>query len=581
MTVIAIVLALLVAVALSGMISRMLPVPVPLPLVQIMLGALLAQVTDLGITLNPDVFFLLFLPPLLFLDGWRIPQEALIRNRRTIVAMASGLVVFTVLGLGWFTHWMIPAMPLAVAFALAAIMSPTDPVAVSAITSRVAVPKRLMHILEGESLLNDASGLVCMRFAVLAAMTGSFSLIEAAGSFLWVAAAGLACGVAITCAIVMVQDRLRSRFGEESGLGILVSLLIPFAAYLAAEQVGGSGILAAVSAGLTMSRFELSGHAEAVTRVRRGVVWDMLAFTLNGVMFVLLGEQLPDIVRDAAEAIAVTGHADPAWLVVYVLGITLVLLGLRALWVWLSLRFTLFRGRRHGGPRDIKDLAATAPTTTRDTASPAPRPGARLIAATTLAGVRGTVTLAGVLTLPLSLPDGQPFPARDLAIFLAAAVIILSLILAALGLPWLMRGLNRLPEPREMQVEDELRRIGATAAITAIEEVRLAATTASPAEGSAVQDASIDRLIETYRERLDEMGGLGPEGSSPDAAEGDEGPARARAARRADTLLRLTALRAERKAIYQAARSHRFPQEIVLTMVRDLDLYETKLLASL
>jgi len=187
---VAITLAMFLAVIVSGLAVRALPVSVPLPLVQIALGALIAGVFHRGVSLDPELFFLLFLPPLLFLDGWRIPKEGVLRDKFTILELALGLVVFTVLGLGFLIQWMIPTMPLPVAFALAAIVSPTDPVAVSAITARVQVPKRVMHVLEGESLLNDASGLVAFRFAVAAAVTGSFSLATATLSFVWVACAG-------------------------------------------------------------------------------------------------------------------------------------------------------------------------------------------------------------------------------------------------------------------------------------------------------------------------------------------------------------------------------------------------------
>jgi len=166
---ITVALFLLLAVVVSGVFARMFPSLLPLPLVQIAFGAAIASVADLGVELKPEIFFLLFLPPLLFLDGWRIPKEGLFRDKGTILELALGLVVFTVVGVGYFVNWMIPAMPLAVAFALAAIISPTDPIAVAAIASRVPIPRRLMHILEGEALLNDASGLICMRFAVAAA----------------------------------------------------------------------------------------------------------------------------------------------------------------------------------------------------------------------------------------------------------------------------------------------------------------------------------------------------------------------------------------------------------------------------
>ena len=212
-----VVLAMLVAVVASGYLVRVLPFSLPLPLVQIALGAVIAGVFNRGHALEPEVFFLLFLPPLLFLDGWRIPKQGLFRDKGAILELAFGLVVFTVIGAGFLIHWLIPVMPLAVCFALAAIVSPTDPVAVGAIASKAPIPKRLMHILEGESLLNDASGLVCFRFAVAAVMTGTFSLATASLTFVWVAVAGLAVGVAVTLGVSTFQRWLWRRFGEEPG----------------------------------------------------------------------------------------------------------------------------------------------------------------------------------------------------------------------------------------------------------------------------------------------------------------------------------------------------------------------------
>jgi hypothetical protein len=196
-----VVLIMLLAVVASAYIRRLLPRAIPLPLVQIALGALIAAKSSHGVDLEPDLFFLVFLPPLLFLDGWRIPKSGLLRDKGTILELAFGLVVFTVIGAGFLIHWLIPAMPLPVAFALAAIVSPTDPIAVSSIASSSPIPKRLMHILEGESLLNDASGLVCFRFAVAAAMTGAFSLQTAALTFVWLVVAGIAAGVGLTLVV--------------------------------------------------------------------------------------------------------------------------------------------------------------------------------------------------------------------------------------------------------------------------------------------------------------------------------------------------------------------------------------------
>lgn len=365
--------------------------------------------------MQPEVFFLLFLPPLLFLDGWRIPKEDLLRDKGTIIELALGLVLFTVIGVGFFIHWMIPSMPMAVAFALAAIVSPTDPIAVPAITSRVPIPKRLMHILEEESLLNDASGLVCMRFAVAAALTGTFSVLEASLTFMWLAAAGIGIGIAVTWVVGRISLALIRRIGEDPSAQILLTVIIPFAAYLMAEHVHASGILAAVAAGITVSYMGASSPAiKAETRIRGVTIRDAIAFTANGAIFIILGAQLPDIASGAVDIVRSTGHHEPVWLVLYALAINIGLVSLRLLWVWISLRFTLYREARRGN-------AFKAPSW-------------RLIVATSLAGVRGTITLAGILTLPLFMNDGSPFPARDLAIFLAATTIIISLLVASIGL---------------------------------------------------------------------------------------------------------------------------------------------------
>ena len=189
-------LAMLLAVAASGYLARMTPFAIPLPLVQIALGAVITGVFGVGVVLDPQIFFLLFVPPLLFLDGWRMPNDGLMQDRAAILELSFGLVIFTVVVAGVLIHFLVPSMPLAVAFALAAIVSPTDPVAVSAITRRVTMPRRLLRILQGESLLNDATGLVCFRFAVAGVMTGSFSLATASMTFVWLVAGGCSSGLA-------------------------------------------------------------------------------------------------------------------------------------------------------------------------------------------------------------------------------------------------------------------------------------------------------------------------------------------------------------------------------------------------
>jgi monovalent cation/hydrogen antiporter len=539
---IAVVLLLLLAVVVSGALARMSPVALPLPLVQIALGAFIASVANLGVELMPDIFFLLFLPPLLFLDGWRIPKQGLFRDKGTILELALGVVVFTVVGVGYFINWMIPAMPLAVAFALAAIVSPTDPTAVSAIATRVPIPKRLMHVLQGESLLNDASGLVCMRFAVAAALTGKFSLLDAVGTFLWLASGGIALGVGVTWITSVAKNWVSQHFGEETGSQILISLLIPFGAYLLAEHLHCSGILAAVAAGITMSYVEQSGQALAITRVRRSAVWDFVQFTASGIIFVLLGEQLPQLVTGAARVVREAGHHEPIWLVAYVVAIILALAVLRFVWVWTSLRFTLFRAALRGQNPYV--------------------PSWRLIAAASLAGVRGTITLAGVLTLPLTMNDGSAFPARDLAIFLAAGVIIVSLVAASLSLPFLLKGLELPAEPSQQEEEDQARIAAAEAAIQAIEQAQH-----RMGEGRTDADLYTDagvRIMELYRQRIDGRSTTGKQ---------------ALVARKIDEIdrrLRLTGLRAERTEIYRIARARRLSDETARKLVRELDLLESR-----
>lgn len=535
------VLFLLLAVVASGWVARI--TRLPLPLVQIALGAGVVMITGESVDLKPDIFFLLFLPPLLFVDGWRIPKASLYRDRAVILELALGLVVFTVLGLGFFINWMIPAMPLAVAFALAAILSPTDPIAVSAIAGRSPMPKRLMHILEGESLLNDATGLTCMRIAVIAATTGAFSLTNAFGTFAWLALAGVAMGVMVALGISLLKGAISKRWGEDVGGQILVSLLMPFAAYLAAEAVQGSGILAAVAAGITMSFTEREGSALAATRIRRAVVWDTVQFTANGLIFVILGEQMPSIFARAKEVIRSTPHAEVYWLAIYVFAIVAVLAVLRFLWVWATLKLTLFRGRLSGGKR--------------------PKLRWRLVAVMSLSGVRGAITLAGILTLPFFVQDGSLLPARNLAIFLAAGVIIVSLVLASVALPILLRGMEELPDTHLHTDEDRARRMAAAAAIRALEETQ---RTQQDVHARADEYAEVvARLMETYRHRIELYSG--------------EAPDQVARNQKLDALERelfMVALKAQREELIKLSRSRMVGEETARKLIREIDLLEIR-----
>jgi len=538
-----VVLVMLLAVVASGYLARMLPFGVPLPLIQIGLGAVIAGVFKHGTALEPDIFFLLFLPPLLFLDGWRIPKVGLFRDKGTIIELALGLVLFTVVGAGFLMHWLIPELPLPVAFALAAIVAPTDPVAVSSITSRIPMPPRLMHIIEGESLLNDASGLVCFRFAVAAAMTGSFSLGQASLTFLWLALGGIAAGVAVTYAISRAHRFLTHRFGEDEGEPVLINLLTPFGAYLVAEHIGGSGILAAVAAGIMMSYIELGGSATATTRIRRNVVWDTLQFTLNGVMFVLLGEQLPEIFHGALHPPG-GGHPFNGW---WLAGNALALSGglvlLRFVWVWVSLRLTILNQRRLG-QQEYK-------------------PRLRLILATSFAGVRGALTMAGVMTLPLLLPNGDPFPGRHLAILLASSVIIVSLVLASVMLPRLLRDLE-VPKETEAELEEDRARHAAIQA--AVEAVEKAGRQHIGTPDEEMHASAYGTVVNVYRNRLRDI----------QTGEGAHGGADVHATRRAEREYRITALRAERDTILRLGRRREISDDTARKLLREIDLVETR-----
>lgn len=531
-------LLLFLAVVASGWLARGFPIRIPLPLVQMAVGGLIAATTGLGFELDPEVFFLLFLPPLLFLDGWRVPKEGLVKEARSIGSLAFGLVVFSVLGIGYLAHWLMPTMPLPVAFALAAALSPTDAVAVGAIMSKSAAPRRLMSILQGEALLNDASGLVCMRFAVAAVATGAFALSTAGLTFLWIAGVGICIGILTTLVATSLHGRIIHRFGDDVGSSILLSLLVPFGAYLLAEQLDASAILAAVAAGMTMAFAEQTGRASAITRTRRIAVWDMVAFALNGAMFVLVGEQLPEIIGLAQNALHDTTYA-PTSILVPLLVITLALFVLRFIWVTVVLGLLPFIQR---------DAAA--------------RPSLRFLLVATIAGARGSVTLAAILTLPLTVNDA-PFPARDLAIVIAAGVVILSMALAGMTLPHLLRGLPATPEAGRVRIERRARTAGALAAIEAIGQAQHDEHSASGKSVSWMEAAA--RISSEYRTRIDGM-----EKSGEDAAALQQAEA-------IDQNLRLVALRAERATYYRLGRELKLEDDIVRELVEEVDDAETRM----
>lgn len=540
------ILVLLLVIALSGAIVRILPVRLPLPLIQIALGALLARPFGMHVEFDHELFFLLFIPPLLFADGWRIPKRELFLLRGPILALAIGLVFFTIVGVGYFVHWMIPTVPLAVAFALAAVLSPTDAVAVGSISGQSPIPPRLMHILSGEALLNDASGLVALQFAVAAELTGTFSLASAAGDFVVMALGGIAAGVFVGVGFGVFRRRLVRWSGEvDPAAQVALLLLLPFAAYLLAEHFGASGILAAVAAGMTMNYTDVLKGGYVATRMQNHAVWSMVEFVFNGMIFLLLGLQLPSIVEGARVDIAQAGGGPLWYLAAYVLAITLALVLLRFVWVWISLRFMLMRALHRGQKH--------------------PGVGTRLVWTSALAGVRGAITLAGVLSLPLMKHGDVPFPTRDLMIFLASGVILATLALGAIGLPWLVKGLKIPGEDPRVREERKARALAAEAALRSIEHEQQRVADDADEHAVALASRVAARVMGDYQQRLEAAG------------EDGDVPHRARAEAGTERTMRLAALRAERRELYELRRKHAINDETLRTLMREVDLAEASL----
>jgi CPA1 family monovalent cation:H+ antiporter len=533
------VLILLMLVGVSRLIGRV--IPLPLPLVQIGAGALLAWPTlGLHVALDPELFLFLFLPPLLFSDGWRMPKRELWRLRGPILTLAVGLVLFTVVGAGYFIHWLLPGIPLPVAFALAAVLSPTDAVAVSAI-SRDRLPTPLMHMLQGEALMNDASGLVTFKFALAAAVTGVFSLANASVTFVLVAAGGLAVGVALSWLVGRLRSWMIARGWDDPATHVVFMLLLPFAAYVVAERLGASGILSAVAAGMMQSWLDLLPR-QTSTRLLNRSVWSLLEFAFNGLIFLLLGLQLPDIIK------AVASHETSLWpTLLYrcldVVAIFLVLLVLRFVWVQSIWRLSVVL-RRWRGRGEMTQV-----------------PTARSCWLLTVGGVRGAVTLAGILSVPLLL-EGNAFPERDLLIFIAAGVILLSLISACIALPLLLRGIEKSPDDkRRNEVRDAWRKT-AEAAIHALEIEEVNPQDAAQAALAVELKA---RIMSEYRHQLEVFN---------DSAEAQ---ALAFQMNLLERRLRLKALRAQRLELYSLSRHHQIGDDVLREVLGDLDLSEANL----
>ena len=538
------VLILLMLVGVSRLLGRL--IPLPLPLVQIAAGALLAWPTlGLHVALDPELFLFLFLPPLLFSDGWRIPKREFWRLKGPILTLAVGLVLFTVVGAGYFIHWLLPTIPLPVAFALAAVLSPTDAVAVSAIAQN-RLPAPLMHMLQGEALMNDATGLVTFKFALAAAITGVFSLANASVTFLLVACGGLAIGVALSWVVGRMRTWMIARGWDDPATHVVFMLLLPFAAYVLAERLGASGILSAVAAGMMQSWLDLLPR-QTSTRLLNRSVWGLLEFAFNGLIFLLLGLQLPDIIK---AVVRLETHLWPTLMyrILDVVVIFLVLIALRFIWVQSIWRLSGLL-RRWRGKQELTMV-----------------PTARSCWILTVGGVRGAVTLAGVMSIPLLLNEGLDFPERELLIFIAAGVILLSLIVACIALPLLLRGIAQSSDDAMRTEVREAWRRTAEAAIHALETEEVIDPDHPPDAAQAALAAELKaRIMSEYRHQLDVFN---------DSAEAQA------LASKMDELegrLRLKALRAQRLELYSLRRHHEIGDDVLGEILRDLDLSEANL----
>ncbi|KOY13347.1 Na+/H+ antiporter [Paenibacillus xylanivorans] len=437
------VLVLLVLIGLSNILNRFVPF-IPIPLIQIVLGVAIALLpAGVHLPLNPELFFVLFIAPLLYNDGKRTPRHELWNLRAPILLLALGLVFVTVVVAGYAIHWLIPTIPLPAAFALAAILSPTDAVAVGAMAGRVHLPKSIHRLLEGEALMNDASGLVAFKFAIAATVTGVFSLAQASFSFILIAIGGLLIGALLSLLLIRLGVWIRRLGMEDVTIHMLLQILTPFVIYLVSEEVGVSGILAVVAGGIIHAiERDRTESVQLKMQVVSASTWSVILFILNGLVFVILGVQIPDVLSTIFENVSF----DNLQVLGYVGLISVLLLVLRFVWIYL-----FWKGNENSG----EELSSG-------------KPRLKEITIITLSGVRGAVTLAGAFSIPYVLQDGSPFPERDLIIFLAAGVILFTLIAASVFLPVLAKNEEKVEEGTPQTTERKAQDIMLNAAIRAV-----------------------------------------------------------------------------------------------------------------
>lgn len=409
---------LVLLVILSNIISHYL-VSIPTALIEIAIGVIAALLLNLKIELETDWFMLLFVAPLLYSDAKHFPKKELWELRAPIFANAIWLVLLTTVLGGFMINFFIPEISLPLSFALAAVLSPTDPVAVQGIAEQVKLPKRILSLISGESLINDASGLIAFKYALAAFLTHTFSVRTATVDFLYMALVGVLVGFLLSKFMYFLETLLLRQGIQDVILHTSSQILTPFIIFIAAELLHASGVIAVVVGGVVAIQQEpLYRGQYSEIKLVTNKVWDIIIYQLNGIVFVILGASLPFAMRAAI--------IDPALnnltLIFYVVIIWFVLLLIRTLWsygyMWMSYLKT--RNLVNAKPKFYTALL------------------------TGLTGVRGAITMAMVLSIPFFLPSGEVFTERYLIIFLASGVILMSLLVAVITLPFLTKKKTRL-----------------------------------------------------------------------------------------------------------------------------------------
>jgi len=467
------VLIVLTCVAASSVIDKFLNVSIPV--IQVVIGLLVALVLPSvqEVHLESELFMLLFIAPLLFNETRETNIRALLLNLNSILSLAIALVVVSVLSVGYALHLMVPSIPLAAAFALASALGPTDAATVTALKSNIHLTHRQQTLLSGESLINDASGVVAFQFSVAAAVTGAFSLVDAAESFTVLFVGGVAMGIVTGFAFSAINAMLGRLGYEDTVANVLYEVLTPFLVYLLAETFHVSGVLAVVAAGLVIAlpRRQNNNALFARQKLVSDSTWKVISFLINGTIFVFLGMQLPLAVLPGTN-----GGLNILQILGIVVVITLFMHGVRFAWLYVLETYKLHKGGHlctgkdsvdsendlagsssdagssSNGEKPDQPLAELSSEQTSEQIADQPKPTCAIkpisitsaeliknVLVTTIAGAKGAVTLSIILTLPLTTQSGAAFPQRDLLITIAAGVILATLLLADNLLPVLSK----------------------------------------------------------------------------------------------------------------------------------------------